>query len=86
MYMSITIEGNTLLFNPAQAEKLLALIQGAGYVKTEYMTNPQTGKYESVKLLRTFTPSDDLRMGVMLDGEVNALREVTKAIDAAKNS
>lgn len=86
MYMKVSIEGHTLLLTLAQTEKLLALIQGVPYVKNEYMTNPQTNRYESVTLLRMFTPSDELKMGVMLDGEVNALREVTKAVDAAKNS
>jgi hypothetical protein len=84
MRLKFHINGTDYLFPVEQAEKLIALIEGAERISSEYMTNPTTNKYENLKLLRHADVGDNLNVGIMTNADYNALKVFTKGIDEAK--
>ncbi len=84
MRLKFHINGTDYLFTIEQAEKLIALIGDAERIVSEYMTNPATGKYEHIKLLRPASVGENLNVGIMTNADYNAMKVFTKGIDEAK--
>jgi hypothetical protein len=84
MRLKFHINGADYLFTVEQAEKLIALIGDAERINSEYMTNPATGKYEHLKLLRHANVGENLNVGIMTNADYNAMKVFTKGIDEAK--
>lgn len=82
MRFKVDIGGTTVLLTDKQVAALTRIVDGAERIEEKYVgSNKGSGGTNYLKLVRSFAPSENLRVNIMSDTEYEAMRLVTKLED-----
>lgn len=81
MRFKVELGGNSLLLTDKQMAALVKTIDGAERIEEKYIGSKPSGGGNYLKLIRSFTSSEYMRVNVMSESEYEAMKLVTKLED-----